>query len=220
MARCGIGGAGLLVDGAQSVPHMPVDVADIGCDYFCFSGHKMLGPSGTGVLWMKEPDISPMMVGGGMVAEIYPDHYVAREGYPGYEAGTPAIGAGIGLGRAADYLEAIGMARVHSHESRLTDMMIRGLSGIDGVHIYGPGMTGGRIGVVSFTVDGLHPHDVAHILDEASGIMVRSGEHCCIPLMRLLGTGEGTVRASLHLYNNEDDVERLITTLAEISRMT
>jgi len=108
---------------------------------------------------------------------------------------------------------------VHSHESHLTGLMVRGLSEIDGVSVYGPGTGGDRIGVVSFTVDGLHPHDVAHMLDEASGIMVRSGEHCCIPLMRLLGAREGTVRASLHLYNNEDDVERLITTVGEISRM-
>ncbi len=116
-------------------------------------------------------------------------------------------------------MEAIGMSRVHAHESHLTDLMVRGLSGIDGVHVYGPGTRNDRIGVVSFTVDGLHPHDVAHILDEASGIMVRSGEHCCIPLMRLLGTIDGTVRASLHLYNNEDDVDRLLTTVGEISRM-
>ena len=95
----------------------------------------------------------------------------------------------------------------------LTDLMVRGLSGIEGVHVYGPGTSNQRIGVVSFTVDGMHPHDVAHILDEASGIMVRSGEHCCIPLMRLLGTMDGTVRASLHLYNNEEDVDRLLTTV-------
>ena len=110
-------GARLLVDGAQSVPHMPVNVADIGCDYFCFSGHKMLGPSGTGVLWMKEPAIRPMLVGGGMVAEMNGGPVTGnRRVTSGYEAGTPAIGAGIGLGRAAEYMESIGMARVHSHE--------------------------------------------------------------------------------------------------------
>ncbi|HVP94424.1 MAG TPA: cysteine desulfurase [Methanoregulaceae archaeon] len=217
---CKTHGAMFLVDGAQSVPHMPVDVAGIGCDFCCFSGHKMLGPSGTGVLWMKEPAIRPLLVGGGMVEDVNSDHYREQSGYQRYEAGTPAIGAGIGLGRAVDYLEAIGMARVHSHEARLTDLMVRGLSDIKGVHVYGPGITDQRIGVVSFTIDGLHPHDVAHILDEASGIMVRSGEHCCIPLMRLLGTRDGTVRASLHLYNNEHDVDRLLTTVEEISRMT
>ncbi|HTY14088.1 MAG TPA: cysteine desulfurase [Methanoregulaceae archaeon] len=213
-------GARLLVDGAQSVPHMPVNVADIGCDYFCFSGHKMLGPSGTGVLWMKEPDLSPMLVGGGMVAEIKADHYREQPGFLGYEAGTPAIGAGIGLGRAVDYLQSIGMARVQAHENSLTGRMIRGLSGIGGVDVYGPMATDQRIGVVSFTIAGMHPHDVAHILDEASGIMVRSGEHCCSPLMRHLGATEGTVRASLHLYNNGEDVEHLLTTVEEISRMT
>jgi len=213
-------GALLLVDGAQSVPHMPVDVADIGCDYFCFSGHKMLGPSGTGVLWMKEPDLRPLLVGGGMVADISEEGFREQTGYQGYEAGTPAIGAGIGLGRAVDYLQSIGMARVRSHERSLTDLMVRGLSEIEGVEVYGPGTTDDRIGVVSFTVSGMHPHDVAHILDEASGIMVRSGEHCCIPLMRHLGVAEGTVRASLHVYNNEDDVERLLSTVEEITRMT
>jgi cysteine desulfurase/selenocysteine lyase len=212
-------GARLLVDGAQSVPHMPVDVADLGCDYLCFSGHKMLGPTGTGVLWMKKPDLSPLFVGGGMIADVTTDSYTEVTGYQRYEAGTPAIGAGIGLGKAAGYLDGIGMAQVKAHEEQLATIMIRGLSAIDGVTVYGPGPGDHRIGVVSFTVEGVHPHDVAHILDEAAGIMVRSGEHCCIPLMRFLGTNQGTVRASLHLYNNAEDIEQLIMTVEEISRM-
>jgi len=209
----------LLVDGAQSVPHMPVDVEAAGCDYLCFSGHKMLGPTGTGVLWMKSPDLSPLLVGGGMVSDVTAGHYTETGGYQRYEAGTPPVGSCIGLGKAVDYLVDIGMEKIRDHERVLTTRMIAGLSSINGVTVYGPPPGKNRIGVVSFTVEDLHPHDVAHILDEAAGIMVRSGEHCCIPLIRHIGAPEGTVRASLHLYNNADDVERLIGTVEEISRM-
>jgi cysteine desulfurase / selenocysteine lyase len=209
----------LLLDGAQSVPHIPVDVEEAGCDYLCFSGHKMLGPSGTGVLWMKSPDLSPLLVGGGMINDVSTDHYTEAGGYLRYEAGTPPVGSCIGLAKAVDYLNDIGMDLIMDHERELTARMIEGLSSIAGVTVYGPPPGKNRIGVVSFTVENLHPHDVAHILDEAAGIMVRSGEHCCIPLMRHIGTPEGTVRASLHLYNNADDVEQLIMTVEEISRM-
>jgi len=209
----------LLVDGAQSVPHISVDVKEAGCDYLCFSGHKMLGPTGTGVLWMKSPDLSPLLVGGGMISDVSAGHYIETGGYQRYEAGTPPVGSCIGLGKAVDYLNGIGMETIRDHERELTTRMIQGLSLVKGVTVYGPPPGKNRIGVVSFTVADLHPHDVAHILDEAAGIMVRSGEHCCIPLMRHIGTPEGTVRASLHLYNNADDVERLIETVEEISRM-
>jgi cysteine desulfurase/selenocysteine lyase len=218
-ALCSEHGSRLLVDGAQSVPHIPVDVEDLGCDYLCFSGHKMLGPSGTGVLWMKSPDLSPLLVGGGMISDVSADHYTETGGYQRYEAGTPPVGSCIGLGKAVDYLNDIGMDLIMDHERTLTTRMIEGLSSIKGVTVYGPPPGKNRIGVVSFTVDNLHPHDVAHILDEAAGILVRSGEHCCIPLMRHIGTPNGTVRASLHLYNNADDVEQLIVTVEEISRM-
>ncbi len=218
-ALCSEHGSRLLVDGAQSVPHIPVDVEDLGCDYLCFSGHKMLGPSGTGVLWMKSPDLSPLLVGGGMISDVSADHYTETGGYQRYEAGTPPVGSCIGLGKAVDYLNDIGMDLIMDHERTLTTRMIEGLSSIKGVTVYGPPPGKNRIGVVSFTMDNLHPHDVAHILDEAAGILVRSGEHCCIPLMRHIGTPNGTVRASLHLYNNADDVEQLIVTVEEISRM-
>jgi cysteine desulfurase / selenocysteine lyase len=212
-------GCRLLVDGAQSVPHIPVDVEETGCDYLCFSGHKMLGPTGTGVLWMKTPDLSPLLVGGGMITDVTTDHYKETGGYQRYEAGTPPVGSCIGLGKAVEYLDDIGMEKIMDHERGLTKQMIEGLSSINGVTVYGPPPGENRIGVVSFTVENLHPHDVAHILDEAAGIMVRSGEHCCIPLMRHIRAPEGTVRASLHLYNNADDVEQLIVTVEEISRM-
>jgi cysteine desulfurase/selenocysteine lyase len=202
-------GALFLVDGAQSVPHLPVSVSDLGCDFLCFSGHKMLGPTGTGVLWMREAVLEPLVVGGGSIDRVSAESYTLTGGYARYEAGTPHISGGIGLGRAVDYLQAIGMSQVQLHEERLTRRMIGGLQGITGVTVYGPEPGPGRIGVVSFTVQGLHPHEVAHALSEQE-IMVRSGHHCCMPLMDHLGLPEGTVRASLHLYSSEGDVDRLL----------
>ena len=209
-------GALLLVDGAQAVPHMPVDVAQLGCDFYAFSGHKILGPTGTGVLWMKEPVIEPSMLGGGMIEAVTSDGYTAAEGYQKYEAGTPNISGGIGLGVAADYLTAIGMDRIRNHEGQITTRLIDGLGKIDGVRVYAPEKEESRIGVVSFTIDGLHPHEVAQQLDEGSDIMVRSGHHCCQPLMDYLGLTDGTVRASLALYNIEQEVDLLIAAVDEI----
>jgi len=210
-------GALLLVDGAQSVPHFPVKVGELGCDFLCFSGHKMLGPTGTGALWMRRPEIEPLLLGGGAIEQVTATGYTLAEGPARYEGGTPNIAGAIGLGRAVVYLEALGMEAVQGHEQALTRQMIEGLSGIDGVQVFGPGATAERIGVVSFTVRGMHPHDVAHLLDEEADIMVRSGHHCCMPLMTRLGTPDGTVRASLHCYNNEDDVERLVDTVRMIA---
>jgi cysteine desulfurase/selenocysteine lyase len=211
-------GALLLVDGAQSVPHIPVNAGRLGCDFFCFSGHKMLGPTGTGVLWMKEPCLEPLLLGGGAVEQVTSSGYTLTTGYARYEAGTPNIAGAIGLSRAVDYLEALSMADVQQHEQVLTRRMLDGLTGIDGMKVFGPGATEDRIGVVSFTVGDLHPHDVATMLDEEADIMVRSGHHCCMPLMELLGTPDGTVRASLHCYNNAEDVDRLIETVGAIAR--
>jgi cysteine desulfurase/selenocysteine lyase len=219
--------ASLLVDGAQSVPHMPVDVREIGCDFLCFSGHKMLAPTGSGVLWMKkEMDVEPLLVGGGMVQDVGNDgdefSYEIKPGYEGYEAGTPDISAGIGLGSAVDYLGRIGINEIHQHEQRLTARLLDGLEGIRGIEVYGP-KTGSdqeeRGGVVSFAVDGLLPHEVALMLDQASNISVRSGHHCCIPLMKHMGLKYGTVRASLYLYNTSEEIEKLLAALEQIARM-
>jgi len=208
----------LLVDGAQSVPHMPVDISRIGCDFFAFSGHKMLGPTGTGVLWMREPDLEPFILGGGMVEAVTESGYTAAEGYQKYEAGTPNIAGGIGLGAAVDYLTGLGMENIRSHEERLTTRLINGLRQVGGVHVYAPEKPVPRIGVVSFTVDGFHPHEVAQHLDESAEILVRSGHHCCQPLVEELGLPDGTVRASLGLYNTEDEVDMLVATLEELTR--
>lgn len=224
-------GALLLVDAAQSVPHMPLNVQDIDCDYLCFSGHKMLGPTGSGVLWMRcsgRESIEPLLAGGGMVHEVVAGEggdrgsFSIKDGYEGYEAGTPDIAAGIGLGAAVDYLQRLKMEEIHSHEMGLTRRLVSGLQNIKGVTVYGPGAQEGRGergGVVSFNISGLLPHEVALMLDQAAGISVRSGHHCCIPLMKHLGLKYGTVRASIYLYNTEAEIDKLLATVEQIARM-
>jgi cysteine desulfurase/selenocysteine lyase len=211
-------GALLLIDGSQSVPHIPVDVHRIGADFLCFSGHKMLGPTGTGVLWMREPVLEPSDLGGGMIETVSETGYTLAEGYQRYEAGTPNISGGIGLGAAVDYLTDIGMGRIRRCEETLTARLIDGLRGIEGVRVYAHDDPAQRIGVISFTVTGLHPHEVAQALDENADIMVRSGHHCCMPLMERLALPEGTVRASLYLYSTKNEVDTLVTTVDEIAK--
>ncbi|MDW7731809.1 MAG: cysteine desulfurase [Methanolobus sp.] len=211
-------GAKLLIDGAQSAPHIPVNVKEIGCDYFCFSGHKMLGPTGTGILWMKEAGINPLLLGGGAIDRVTRDNYTLAEGYQRYEAGTPHIAGMIGLGYAVDYLNKIDMDSIEKHERKMTQRLIHGLEDMENVHVYGPLEKKRRIGVVSFNIEGMHPHEVSHILDEASGIITRSGEHCCQPLMDYLGLPGGTVRASIYLYNTEEETDLLLNTVEEIAR--
>ncbi len=213
-------GAALLVDGAQSVPHMPVNVADLDCDFLCFSGHKMLGPTGTGVLWMrKEEEIEPLLAGGGMVEDVSPGGFTIKKGYEGFEVGTPDISGGIGLGAAVDYLEMVGRETIKSHEMVLTKRLLEGLQQIEGVEIFGPVDMKDRGGVISFNVSGLMPHEVALMLDQVSNIAVRSGHHCCIPLMRHLGLKYGTVRASTYLYNTAEEIDMLLSATEQIARM-
>jgi cysteine desulfurase/selenocysteine lyase len=211
-------GALLLVDAAQSLPHMPVNVADLGCDFLCFSGHKLFGPTGTGVLWMREALLEPSVLGGGMVTSVTAEGYVPADGYQRYEAGTPNVGGGIALGVAVDYLSAIGMERVRRHEERLTARLIEGLSRVDGVTVYAARTPEARIGVVSFTIDGVHPQEAAQMLDEEADILVRSGHHCCQPLMEHLDLQNGTVRASIAAYTTEQEIDLLVAAVGEISR--
>ncbi|MBA5941954.1 MAG: cysteine desulfurase [Methanophagales archaeon] len=223
-AICKENGSLLLVDGAQSAPHRRIDVEELGCDFFAFSGHKMLGPTGTGILYMRDPDVlEPTFFGGGMVETVSEADYRLAGGYERFEAGTPHIAGGIGLGRAVDYLNNIGMEKIEAHEARLSKRLLKGLQSITGVQVYGYGSSSldhgtgiDRIGVAAFNLDGLHPHDVAVMLAEASDIMVRSGHHCCMPLMNYLGLKDGTVRASLYLYNTEEEVDRFLETVTEI----
>lgn len=215
----------LLVDGAQSVPHMPVKVNDIDCDFLCFSGHKMLGPTGIGVLWMRQEDkMKPLLVGGGMVQDVDEEgrNYEIKKGFEGFEAGTPDISAGIGLGAAVDLLNRIDIGEIHNHEKSLTRKLLEGLQEINGVEIYGPGFKDKdrRGGVVSFGVKGILPHEVALMLDQSSNICVRSGHHCCIPLMKHLKLKSGTVRASIYLYNTAEEIETFLATLEQIAKMS
>ena len=217
---CHEDGAMILIDGAQSVPHMPIDVRDLDCDFLSFSGHKMLGPTGTGVLFIKESlfeEVEPLFLGGGMISDVSLEDYSLAEDYERFEGGTPNIAGGIGLGKACDYLREIGMDKIRKHEEILTEKLIKGLLDIQNLEIYGPLDTDERVGTVSFNIKGLNSHDVALILDEMSDIMVRSGHHCCMPLIKELGL-EGAVRASLYLYNTSDEVEKLLETLQGISR--
>jgi cysteine desulfurase/selenocysteine lyase len=215
---CRDAGARLLVDGAQSVPHLPVDVEALGADYLAFSGHKLLGPTGTGALWMREPDLEPLLLGGGAVESVGPDGWTLAPAPARYEAGTPNIGGAIGLGAAVDYLSALGMDAVRRNEEALTGRLVDGLAAIDGVRVYAPTDPARRIGLVSFTLEGFHPHEVAQYLSDELNVMVRSGHHCCEPLMRRLGLPDGTIRASLHCYSNDADIETLLAGVEELTR--
>ena len=213
---CRKAGVSFCIDGAQAVPHMKVDVEKICADYYIFSGHKMFGPTGTGVLWMREENLEPLILGGGMVESVSDDSYVPAKGYAKYESGTPNISGGIGLAAAVDYLEALGMDAVHAREKKLTDLLIEGLEKIEGVELFACKDANSRVGAVSFNVPGVHPHELSAWLDEEHGIAVRSGMHCAEPLMRRLGASNGTVRASLSFYNTESEVNTLVSLIREL----
>ncbi len=210
-------GSLLAVDAAQSVPRMPVDVEKLGVDFLSFSGHKMFGPMGTGVLWMRDPVLEPLLLGGGMVESVTEDGYVPAEGYHKYEAGTPNVSGGIGLGAAVEFLSNIGMKHIEAHERKLTDMLIDGLAAIPGVTHYACRDRNRRIGVVSFTVEGFAPHEIAEWLDDEHGIEIRSGMHCAEPLMRYLSAEKGTARACISFYNTESEVNTFIAVIRELT---
>lgn len=202
----------VLVDGAQGVPHMTIDVADLGCDFYAFSGHKMFGPTGSGVLYGREAlleDMPPWKGGGDMILEVRLDGTVFNDLPYKFEAGTPNIAGVVGLGAAVDYLTAIGLDRVAAHEHALLDYMTDKLSKIDGIRLIGTADT--KASVQSFMLGDIHPHDVGTILDH-QGIAIRTGHHCAMPVMDFFGV-PGTARASLAMYNSTDDVDRLIDAL-------
>jgi len=205
-------GIPVLVDGAQGVPHMSVDVQSLDCDFYAFSGHKMLGPTGTGVLWGREAllDAMPPYKGGGdMILEVSFDKTVFNELPYKFEAGTPNISGTIGLGAAVDYLQTVGMNNIYEHEKVLHAYMVERISAVDGVHLIGTAKN--RASVQSFRLNDIHPHDLGTILDH-QGIAVRTGHHCAMPVMQRFGL-PGTTRASLGLYNNADDINRLVDAL-------
>ena len=211
-------GAVVVADGAQSVPHLPTDVAALGCDFIAFSSHKMLGPTGIGVLWGREELLAPLppfLGGGEMILDVRKDGFTPNDLPWRFEAGTPPITEAIGLGAAVEYLEAVGMDAVRAHEIALTTYAMETLSERFGkdISIFGPPDPTARGGVLSFAYRDIHPHDLSQILDQY-GVCVRAGHHCAKPLMRRLGVN-ATARASLALYNDESDVDALADALAE-----
>jgi len=211
-------GAVVMADGAQSVPHLPTLVTSLGVDFLAFSAHKMLGPTGIGVLWGRGEllsDLPPFLGGGEMILDVRKDGFTPNEIPWRFEAGTPPITEAIGLGAAVDFLRAVGMEAVRCHEIALTTYAMATLKDRfgDDIRIFGPPDPSRRGGVISFAYRDLHPHDVSQILDEY-GVCVRAGHHCAKPLMRRLGVN-ATARASLALYNDESDVDTLADALAE-----
>ncbi|GAA5399281.1 cysteine desulfurase [Streptococcus uberis] len=204
-------GAYMVVDGAQSVPHMAVDVQALNCDFLAFSGHKMLGPTGIGVLYGKEEVLNlmdPVEFGGEMIDFVYEQEASWKSLPWKLEAGTPNIAGAIGLAAAIDYLESLGMSAIQNHERELVSYILPKLQAIDGLKLYGPGNPMDQTGVLSFNLDGLHPHDVATALDY-EGIAVRAGHHCAQPLLRHLEIS-AAVRASFYIYNTREDCDRLV----------
>lgn len=212
-ARAHAVGAIIVVDGAQSVPHIVTDVVDADIDFLAFSGHKLYGPSGVGVLYGKQELLAktePLLTGGHMIDRVYRDHSTWAASPAKFEAGTGPIAQAIALGTAIDYISAIGFDAIHAHEMQLAEYAYQQLNDIRGMRIYGPGLEH-KGGIFSFTVDGAHPEDLAQLLDRR-GVFVRHGHHCTMPLHDLLGVN-ATVRASFGVYNTRADVDALIGAL-------
>ena len=215
VSRAGRVGAITVVDGAQAAPHLALDMSLLHCDFYVFSPHKMLGPTGIGVLYGRRPRLAGLELtrgGGEMIKEVWVDRAQWNDLPWRFEPGTPPIAEAVGLTAAVEYLEKLGMERVTEHERALTRQTLDGLAAIPGVTVYGPRSGVERGAVVAFSVAGLHPHDVAALLD-AEGIAVRAGHHCAMPLMRRLGV-VGTSRASFSVFNSPDEVARLLTSVA------
>ena len=207
-------GALVVVDAAQSIPHLPVDVRELGCDFLAFSGHKMLGPTGIGVLWGRRElleEMPPFLTGGEMIREVWIDRATWNDLPYKFEAGTPPIAQAVGLGAAVEYLAGLGMEEVRRHEEELTGLLLEGLKAREYVEIYGPHEPQKRGGVVAFNLRGIHPHDVATLLDQ-EGIAIRAGHHCAQPLHRLLGV-PASCRASVYVYNTPEEIELFLAAL-------
>src|SRR5215471_6290259 len=212
-------GATVLIDGAQSTPHQPVDVRALGCDFYAFSGHKMLGPTGAGILYGRRELLEampPFMGGGDMIKTVTTERATYLDLPWKFEAGTQAIAEVIGLGAAVDYLSALGMDAVRAHELEITEYAYEALSELDGLTVYGPPPSR-RAGVISFALEGIHPHDLATIADRDQ-VCLRAGHHCAMPLMTRLGV-PATARASFYVYTQRDEVDRLVSSIKEAQRI-
>jgi cysteine desulfurase/selenocysteine lyase len=219
VAAAKLAGATVLVDGAQGAPHHGVDVRAMGCDFYAFSGHKMLGPTGAGILYGRRElleAMDPFMSGGDMIKTVRIEGTTYHELPWKFEAGTQAIAEVIGLGAAVDYLSALGMDAVRAHELEITDYAYEALSYIEGLTLYGPPPSR-RAGVISFSLEGIHPHDLATIADRDQ-VCVRAGHHCAMPLMTRLGVA-ATARASFYMYTQKDEVDRLVGSIKEAQRI-
>lgn len=218
--KCKKAGVRVLIDGAQSVPHMKVDLDSLGCDFFAFSAHKMLGPTGVGVLWAKKElleQMAPFHGGGDMIREVHKYETTWNDLPYKFEAGTPNIADVIGFAAAIDYLNEIGMDYVRAHEIEITKYALDKLSKIPGIKIYGTSDISKRGGVISFNFADIHPHDLATIIDE-DGIAIRSGHHCAQVLMEKLDIA-ATSRASFYIYNTKEEVDVLINSLSRAARL-
>jgi cysteine desulfurase/selenocysteine lyase len=214
-ARVRAAGAVSVIDGAQAVPHMPVDMSAIGADFYAWTGHKALGPTGVGVLHGRTElleRMQPFLTGGDMIASVDFQSATWNELPAKFEAGTPMIAEAVGLGAAVQYLAGLGMERVRAHERELTAYMLQSLASVPGLRVVGPPEADRRGGLASFTIEGMHPHDVAELVGR-EGVCIRAGHHCAQPLMRCLGVG-ATARASVGVYNEPADIDALIEALA------
>jgi cysteine desulfurase/selenocysteine lyase len=208
-----------LVDACQSVPHMPVNVSELGADFITWSGHKMLGPTGIGLLWGRSEvlaGMSPFLSGGSMIESVYMDHSTFAPAPNRFEAGVPMVAQAVGLARAVDYLDDLGMDAVHAHETELTAYALNALEQLPGVRVVGPANNVDRGSAISITVEGIHPHDVGQILD-SEGVAVRVGHHCAWPTCRRFGV-PSTTRISTYIYNGASDIDVAIEAIESAQR--
>jgi len=216
-------GAVVLIDGAQSAPHMPVDVGAIGCDFFALSGHKMLGPTGIGALYGTEDildSMEPLFGGGDMISMVTRQAHSWNSLPWKFEAGTSNIEGGIAFGAAIDYLNNIGMDRIHKHETELTRYALDALEGVKNIEVYGPKKDDISIksGVISFGIKGVHPHDVAQIFN-SEGIAIRAGHHCAMPLVTEVLNKGAVSRMSFYLYNTTEDIDKAVSAIEKVKKI-
>lgn len=214
-------GAKVLVDGSQSAPRMPINLQNLKCDFFAVTGHKMAGPTGIGILWGREEILAkmpPFLGGGDMIKKVSFERFIPNDLPYKFEAGTPNIADTIGFGAAIDYLDKLGMENIFEHEKKLTDYALKCLNSISGLIIYGPKFSQKKVGVIAFNIKGIHPHDLAQILD-ADGIAIRSGFHCAMPYHREILHTTASARISFYIYNTLEEIDLLVKSLERAKKI-